>query len=174
MNIPFNAPDPKSNLIEFKREKRTGTLEAVRAGYDACKHERLIISEEKRIVTCRACKTPLDPFTILFEFANKQRRWLDELDSWDAYRESKLAERYDLEWAEGLADIKGPPTDPEIRMIWDTFHAVLKDKFCGMYQRKKRKHAGPQWYGRSTSGGIYSYEFARQGLTPKVVPGGSR
>lgn len=168
MNIPMDNPDPKSNLIEFKRGKREGTIEPVRAAYDSCKHERVMVDEATRTVSCRTCKTPLDAFAVLYELAHKQRRWLDELDHWDAYRESKLADRYDLQWEKDQGEVKHPPTDPASLAIWQSFHRYLGDTFCGMYRRKRGKRNGPEWYGRTTTGGVFSHEWVRQRLLPKT------
>jgi hypothetical protein len=169
MNIPMDAPDPRSNLIEFKREKRTGTLEPVRRRYNDCQHERAQINEGSRSVTCAKCKAALDAFDVLYELATKQRRWLEELDAWDAYRDSKLSERYDTQWERDHEEVTEPPEEPALRRIWDTFAAYLKGNFCAMYKRKQRKRKGPEWYGRSTTGGIVSYEYARSRMVPQLV-----
>ena len=171
MITPFPPDtDPQSNLIEFKRQPREGTLKPVRAPYGACKHERVTVSEATRTVTCSACDTELDAFAVLLEMAHKQRRWLNELDEWDARRDSLLSERYDREWERKAGDIVSPPTDLTTLRIWETFHAYLKDKFCGMYRRKARKRYGAMWYGRTSNGGCVSYEYARSRLIPEISP----
>lgn len=163
------TPDPLSNLIEFTRKKREPSLGAVRAGYEACHHPRVWVNEEKRIVSCRDCETELDPFQVLWEMATKERRWLDDMETWEAMRDSRLSDRYDAEWQKHVDDIIEPPTDKRLREIWETFHAVLGDKFCAMYHRKKRKRYGPEWYGRDTRGMTLSLEYARSVLVPKIV-----
>ena len=98
MTIKMPEDDPKSNLIGFPIGKRKGTLEPVRKKYDACKHEAVFVEDGIREVTCQKCGVVLDAFTVLFELAWKQRRWLEELDAWDALRESRLSDRYDAQW----------------------------------------------------------------------------
>jgi len=161
--------DPKSNIVAFKA-KRQGNLEPVRKGYNACKHERVTVDEATRSVACRDCKVKLDAFTVLYEMAWKQRHWLEELDQWDAYRQSQLSERYDLEWEQTHEGVTSPPTDPEILKVWNIFQKYFKKgEFCGMHHRKTRKRNGPEWYGRSTYGACVSYEYARSQLIPKGV-----
>jgi hypothetical protein len=65
-------------------------------------------------------------------------------------------------------EVVAPPSDHRSREIWDIFRAVLGDKFCAMYHRKRRKRRGPEWYGRDTRGCTVSLEYARR-LVPKVV-----
>lgn len=46
-----------------------------RADYDACKHGRTLISEEKRTVTCKDCGAAVDPFAyILFLYRHYETR----------------------------------------------------------------------------------------------------
>lgn len=168
IKMPEN-PDPKSNLVEFKKGKREPTMQVARHNYDACRHIHTIIDNDTRSVTCRDCKILLDAFTVLLELAHKERRWLSDLDEWDARRESLLAERYDEQWAKQQATTTEPPADRELRKIWDDFGAYLGPKFCGMYRRKQRKINGPDWYGKTTDGGMYSYEYVRSQLVPKAV-----
>ena len=122
-----------------------------------------------REVTCQKCGVVLDAFTVLFELAWKQRRWLEELDEWDALRESRLSDRYDEKWAEDHENISAPPTDPALLKIWDVFHSYFGDKFCGMYKRKRRLRNGPDWYGKSNYGATVSLEYAQSVLIAKVV-----
>jgi hypothetical protein len=164
----MDEPDPKSNLIEFTRQKRDGTIQAVRAPYGACEHLRVTVDQATKSVACRECKTPLDAFTVLWELAIKQRRWLDQLDEWDAYRDSLLSQRYDLEWQRRQDDVTAPPDDPAIRKVWDTFHAYIGDSFCAMYRRNAKKRTGVLWYGRTSNGGCVSYDYARSQLVPKI------
>jgi hypothetical protein len=161
--------DPKSNLISFQKGKRKGTLEPVRAKYDACKHESVFVEDGTREVTCQKCHVVLDAFTVLLEMSYKQRRWLEELDSWDALRESRLSDRYDEQWARDHEGVIAPPENPELRKIWDIFHAYFGARFCGMYSRKRRKRQGPEWYGKGAYGGTVSLEYARHCLTSKAV-----
>jgi hypothetical protein len=169
MTIELPQEDPKSNLIAFDKGKRKGTLEPVRAGYDACRHKSVFVEEAKRQVTCQKCGAILDAFEVLLEFANKQRRWLDELDEWEAMQTSRLADRYDEQWARDHEGIVTPPEDPATRKVWDIFHAYFGDKFCGMYNRQRRKRYGPEWYGKGTNGLTVSLEYARKCLVPKAV-----
>lgn len=164
------TPDPLSNVIEFIGKKRKPLLDAVRADYKACRHDRVTVSEEKRVVSCRDCGTELDAFQVLWEMAIKERRWLDDLEAWEAMRDSRLSDRYDAEWQRHMDDIVEPPTDRKLREIWETFHAVLGDKFCAMYHRKRRKRRGPEWYGRDNRGCTVSLEYARSTLVPKMAP----
>lgn len=166
--MTISEPDPKSNLIQFKRAKHQGTLEPIRSS-GGCRHERCTVDEEKRIVACCACQTILDPFTVLYELAWKQRRWLEELDAWDAYRDSKLSERYDQVWQERKGDIIEPPQDPETRRVWNVFDKYFGERFCGMYRLKARKREGPLWYGRSVTGGCVSFDYAQRELMTKAV-----
>lgn len=168
MIIKMEYPDPKSKVVEFKREKRVGSLVPLQARYGSCRHERATIIESSRSVECSACKCPLDAFTVLYELAHKQRRWLEDLDAWDAHRDSMLSERYDQEWQQRVGDVIDPPTNPADRRIWDVFHEYMGAKFCGMYKRKQRKRNGPGWYGRSVDGACVSYEYARSRLVEKV------
>jgi hypothetical protein len=162
-------PDPLSNVIEFTRKKREPLLEPKRADYKACRHVRTTVDEEKRVVSCRDCEAQLDPFQVLWEMANKERRWLDDLEAWEAMRDSRLSDRYDAEWQRHVDDIIEPPTDRRLREIWDTFHGALGDGFCAMYHRKRRKRRGPEWYGRDNRGSTVSLEYARAVLVPKIV-----
>ena len=171
MEIPISQDDPKGKLIQFKARKRTGTLERVRAPYGACKHERIYVVESRREIECQSCKTKLDPFAVLLELATKQRRWLEELDAWDAYRESKLSERYDEQWERDHEGVLEPPADTSLRNIWDTFNSAIGEGFCGMYRRRSRMRNGPEWYGRGAHGLVISYEYARSKLVPKAVVG---
>lgn len=168
MELPFPSSDPKSNLVEFKREKRVGSITPVPRSYGSCRHDQTIVDEANRAVTCSKCGALLDAFTVLYEMAKKQRRWLDELDQWDAYRESKLSDRYDEKWARNSQDITSPPIDPETRKVWDVFDKYWGEKFCGMYKLKARKQNGPQWYGKSIHGGCASFEYVRNQLITKV------
>jgi len=171
MIVKDETPDPlSSNLIEFTRKKREPLLGTVRAGYQSCRHPRVSVNEEKRIVSCRDCDAELDPFQVLWEMAVHERRWLDDLEAWEAMRDSLLSDRYDAEWQRHVDDIVEPPADRRLREIWETFHAVLGDKFCAMYHRKRRKRRGPEWYGRDTRGSCVSLQYARSLLVPKVVP----
>jgi hypothetical protein len=163
-----SKPDPLSNVIEFTRKKREPQLGTVRAGYQACRHPRVWVNEEKRIVSCQDCATELDPFQVLWEMAKKERRWLDDLEAWEAMRDSRLSDRYDEEWGRHAGDIIEPPTDPKLLEMWEIFRAILGDKFCGMYHRKRRKRCGPEWYGRNVSGACVSLEYARSVLVPKI------
>jgi hypothetical protein len=165
--------DPLSNVVEFTGKKREPLLRPVRADYKACRHPRVWVNEEKRIVSCRDCETQLDPFHVLWEMAIKERGWLNDLEAWEAMRDSRLSDRYDAEWQRHVDDIIEPPTDRRSREIWETFHAVLGDKFCAMYHRKSRKRRGPEWYGRDTRGCTVSLEYARSVLVPKIVPVGA-
>lgn len=170
MEIPFpEKPDPQAKLIEFKRPQREGTLRPVRKTYDSCKHASCFVDEGKREVTCQSCKVLLDPFTVLYEMAMKQRQWLEELDQWDARRDSILSERYDAQWEKDKAEVRSPPSDPETLRIWRTFEGYLKGKFVSMYRRKARLRSGPEWYGRSSDGGMVSFEYARSQMVPKMV-----
>lgn len=164
--------DPKSNIIDFQKAKRKGTLEPVRKKYDACKHAAVFVEDGIRQVSCQKCGVVLDAFTVLLDMAYQQRRWLEELDAWDAYRESKLSERYDERWARDHEGIIETPTDPDLRKIWEVFHAYFGDKFCGMYSRRRRKRTGPDWYGKSISGGMVSLEYARSTLVAKALAKG--
>ena len=165
----LDVDSPQSNIIEFKKGKREGTLKPVRASYDACKHVNMFVDEATREVSCQKCGTKLDAFSVLFELAHKQRRWLEELDEWDARRESILSERYDQQWERDHEGIAEPPSDPSLRRVWDTFHSVMGDKFCRMYRRNHRKRNGPEWYGVSTEGMRLSYEYARSKMIPKAA-----
>jgi hypothetical protein len=169
MTIKMPEDDPKSNLIGFPIGKRKGTLEPVRKKYDACKHEAVFVEDGIREVTCQKCGVVLDAFTVLFELAWKQRRWLEELDAWDALRESRLSDRYDAQWERDHEAVVAPPADPSLREVWDVFHSYFGDKFCGMYNRKKRKRMGPGWYGKSTYGATVSLEYARSSMIAKAV-----
>jgi hypothetical protein len=84
-------------------------------------------------------------------------------------RESRLSDRYDEQWARDHEGVIEPPVDPNLRKIWDAFHAYFGDKFCGMYSRKVRKRNGPLWYGKSTYGGTVSLEYVQHCLTTKAV-----
>ena len=165
---PMTEADPKGNLIEFKKAPRTPNLLPVRPAYDSCKHQRVYVKEGCREVTCRDCKAKLDAFTVLLEMAHKERRWLEDLDAWDARRESMLGERYDEQWERDHDGVLTPPEDPQLRRIWDTFHQAIGEKFCRMYSRKRRKRNGPEWYGVSTDGMGLSYEYARSCLVRKA------
>ena len=171
VTVPMD--DPRDNVLQFKREKREGTLIPVRKGFDGCKHAQAIVDQGTRSVSCATCKAPLDAFTVLYELATKQRRWLGELDAWDAYRDSKLSERYGAVWEERSGDVKAPPEDPEMKRVWDTFREYLGESFCAMYRLKQRKRSGTFWYGRTTNGGAVSYNYAREQLLTKVGKGGS-
>lgn len=160
--------DPQSNLIAFEKGKRKGTLDPVRAKYDACKHESVFVEDGTREVTCQKCGVVLDAFAVLLEMAWKQRRWLEQLDEWDALRESRLSDRYDEQWARDHEGVTAPPSDPELRKIWDVFHSYFGGKFCGMYSRKRRKLKGPYWYGKSTYGATVSLDYARSVLISKT------
>jgi len=162
-------PDPLSNVVEFTRKKREPSIEIKPAPCDACRHLQVYVDEEKRLVVCRKCKTIIDAFQFLVEMAHQERRWLNDLEGWEAMRDARLSERYDAEWMRHIDDIIEPPTDPQLLVIWNTFHSVLGDKFCAMYKRKKRKTKGPLWYGRDTRGCTISLEYARHQLTPKIV-----
>lgn len=146
MTIEIPQNDPVSNLIAFEKGKRKGTLEPVRAKYDGCRHVSVFVEDGIRQVTCQTCSVVLDAFTVLLEMAYKQRQWLEELDAWDALRESRLSDRYDEQWARDHEGVTSPPTDPELRKIWDVFHSYFGSKFCGMYRLKSRKRNGPMWY----------------------------
>lgn len=161
-------PDPQSNIIEFTRAKREPNIKIERRGYSDCLHPRTTVHESTRTVTCSICGTLLDAFTVLWEMATKQRRWLDDLEAWEARRDTMLSERYDLEWARRSGDIKEPPQDSQLREIWNTFYAVMGDKFCGMYLRKKRKRTGPLWYGRNIHGSCISLDYARSLLSTRI------
>ena len=161
--------DPKSNIIDFVKGKRKGTLEPKRAKYDSCKHEAVFVEDGIRQVTCQKCGVVLDAFTVLLDMAYKQRSWLEELDAWDALRESRLSDRYDEQWARDHEGVIAPPFDPLLKKIWDAFHSYFGDKFCGMYSRKSRKRIGPEWYGKSTYGGCVSLEYARNARISKAV-----
>ncbi len=161
-------PDPLANVVEFTRKKREPSLSVKRAGYASCRHLTVFVDEEKRIITCRKCEAILDPFLFLLEMANRERRWLDDLEAWEAMRDSRLSDRYDAEWQRHVDDVIEPPTDPVLRGIWDTFSAVLGDKFCAMYRRRARKRNGPYWYGRDTRGMTVSLEYARSQLILKM------
>ena len=169
MRVIIPEDDPKGNLIEFKKAPRVASLLPVRPKYDACRHPRVYVAEETRGVECRDCGIGLDAFTVLLEMAHRERRWLEDLDAWEAKRESFLGERYDEQWERDHEGIVEPPAEPRLRAIWDTFHAVLGEKFCRMYERKRRKRCGPDWYGVSTDGAYISYEYARSKLVPKAV-----
>lgn len=171
MEIKFpEQPDPQSNLVEFKHpKKREGTMIPVRRNYDDCKHPKFTVNESTRTVECQTCKTQMDAFNVLYEMAIKQRRWLEEMDEWDARRQSLLSERYDEEWGKCKDDIIEPPSDPTLRRIWDVFQAYYGSKFTAMYRRKQRLRTGPEWYGKSTYGACVSYEYARHQLIPKAV-----
>jgi len=162
---------PLSNIVEFTRKKREPGLQVARVGPDACRHHYLVVDEEKRAVRCRDCGVSLDPFQVLWEMANKERRWLDDLEAWEAMRDSRLADRYDAEWERRAGDVIEPPAAPELRKVWDVFAAALGEKFCAMYRRKARKRSGTEWYGRDTRGGTVSLEYARALLVPKIVTG---
>jgi hypothetical protein len=167
--VKDESPDPLSNIIEFTRKKREPLLGAVRAGYKSCRHVRVWVNEEKRIVSCRDCETELDAFQVLWEMAIKERGWLTDLEAWEAMRDSRLSDRYDAEWQHHVDDIIEPPTDPQLRKIWETFHSVLGDKFCTMFHRKRRKRRGPEWYGRDTRGRTVSLEYAKSVLVQKIA-----
>jgi len=172
VKIPFPENiDPQNNVIAFKRPKReeSGTIKPVSKTYESCKHESVYVDEGKREVTCQACKAILDAFQVLYEMALKQRRWLRELDEWEARRDSMLSHRYDEQWAKEKAEISSPPTDPETLLVWETFRDYFKGKFVAMYSRKMRLRNGPQWYGRSNYGGTVSFEYARQQLVQKLI-----
>jgi hypothetical protein len=139
MTIKMPDDDPKSNLIGFPIGKRKGTLEPVRKKYDACKHEAVFVEDGIREVTCQKCGVVLDAFTVLFELAWKQRRWLEELDAWDALRESRLSDRYDAQWERDHEAVVAPPADPSLREVWDVFHSYFGDKFCGMSGIRRRR-----------------------------------
>lgn len=166
----MNDPEPPSKLISFKRKPREGTLEPKRAGYDACRHKYTIVDQEKRAVTCRDCETALDPFQVLWELAIKQRSVNDDLDAWQARQESLLSDRYDQVWLRHAGDITVPPDDPELRQVWDIFHAYFGDKFTGMFRRKQGKRNGIEWYGRSLHSSVVSLVYARSMLAPKLIP----
>ncbi len=170
MDIPIPQDDPKAKVVVLKPSRKP-TMEITPKDYAACRHERVFITEEKRMVKCQSCKTILDAFTVLVELARRERRWLQELDAWDAYRESKLAERYDKTWERYANDVTTPPEDPELRRIWNTFERHLGGKFTAMFRRKKGLKRGPEWYARTQTGGCFSYEFVRNQLMPKVGVG---
>jgi hypothetical protein len=169
MIVDHPQTDPKSNLIAFEKAKRKGTLEPVRAKYDSCRHESVFVEDGIRQVTCQKCGVVLDAFAVLLEMAYKQRRWLEDMDTWEAMRDSRLSDRYDEKWARDHEGIIEPPADPEQRKVWDVFCAYFGDKFCGMYERKRRKRTGPMWYGKGTNGVTVSLNYARSTLTPKAV-----
>ena len=127
------------------------------------------VSEEKRTVRCRDCDTLLDPFQVLWQMAIKERRWLSDLETWEARRDSLLGERYDAEWIKHVEDVVDPPSNPRLREIWDTFHAYMGDKFCAMYRRKHRQTKGTLWYGRDVRGSCVSIEYVRSQLAPKLI-----
>lgn len=162
-------PDPQSNLIQFKRPKREGNLKAVHKTYDSCRHNKCFVDEGKRLVTCQACGVFLDPFQVLYEMALKERKWLNELDEWDARRESVLSQRYDEQWEEERGWIKSPPEDAATLRIWETFRAYFNGTFVAMFKRKQRLRSGPEWFGKSTYGACVSLEFANSQLIPKAI-----
>ena len=170
MNVPIHEnTDPKSNLVTFKSQKREGSLKPIRKSYDSCRHKNCYVDEGKRQVTCRKCGIILDAFQVLYEMALKQRMWLEELDEWDALRDSRLSDRYDMEWERESGEVKSPPSDPEAVKAWNVFKSYFGEKFVSMYRRKHRLRSGPDWYGRSTYGACVSFEYARQQLIPKVT-----
>ncbi len=160
--------DPDSNLIQFKRPKREGTLVPVRKTYDSCKHDKCFVDEGTRLVTCQNCSAKMDPFDVLLQLAHKQRRWLEDIDSWEAMRDSRLSDRYDKEWEDHKDDVCSPPSDQRTFTIWETFRIYFKGSFVSMYRRKTRLRSGPEWYGRSNHGSTVSFEYARNQLLPKT------
>jgi hypothetical protein len=169
MEIKIEESDPLSNVIQFKREQRKPQLQIREPASDACRHINVYVEKETRLVTCQKCDTQLDAFAVLLEMAKKERRWLWDLETWEAMRDSRLSDRYDLEWQKRSGDIVDPPSDLELREIWELFHGYLGDKFCGMYRRKARKRTGPMWYARTTQGGRLSLDYVRSALIPKAV-----
>lgn len=169
MEVKIEESDPLSNLIQFTREKREPQLKITKKRFDACPHLSLYVDEEKRRVTCQKCAVELDAFAVLLEMAHKERRGLWDLEAWEAMRDSRLSDRYDAEWQKHREDITAPPSDPELREIWETFRAYLGEKFCAMYRLKQRKKTGPWWYGRDTRGCCVSLEYVRSSLIPKAV-----
>src|ERR1035438_4444385 len=135
MNIKIESPDPLSNVISFERKKREPSLAVKRTNVGPeCRHIAVFVDPEMRVVTCQNCRAALDPFQVVLEMAHKERRWLYDLEEWEAMRDSRLSDRYDEEWQKQNAEISEPPQVLELREIWDVFHAVLGDKFCAMYK----------------------------------------
>lgn len=174
MDIPFPGPEELvSNLVQMTPRKREASLEMVRREYGSCRHLKVFVDEVKREVTCRDCKTQLDAFQVLWEFAREERAWIRDRDEWAAYWDTKLSSRYDEVWEKEKEDIRMPPTSENERAIWDIFRTYFKGTFRSMYRRKARLRNGAEWYGRSTTGATVSLEYARHQLLPKVVKEGS-
>lgn len=171
MTIEMSKDDPQAKVVELKKGPRQGQFEIKRKSWDGCRHNRTIVDEQNRAVRCRDCEVPLDAFTVLLELAHRERRWLEELDAWDAYRESTLAQRYDTEWQRNQGrEITEPPSDPAIRKVWDYFNHHLGSKFAGLYRRKSRKRSGTEWYGKTIDGGLLSIEWVRKQSAVKLEP----
>lgn len=45
------------------------------AGPRPCRHRSTIVDEVARTVVCSTCGAPLDPITVLLEYARKERHW---------------------------------------------------------------------------------------------------
>ncbi len=166
MRIPFpdSPTSPDSNIVEFKPKSAEPTLKIVQRPWDACRHPNVLIEEEDRKVHCRTCKEALDPFDVILAFARRERAWIVDVETWEARNMSILSERFDQQWQRDKAEIKEPPADQADRKVWETFREFYGEKFYSMYKRKRRKTAGPQWYGRDTRGAMVSFEYARQQL----------
>ena len=66
------------NVIQFPTvidPEGTPEFHVVRNVVGPCGHGKLILDEKLRAVQCRACEATLDPFDVLMNYADLERRW---------------------------------------------------------------------------------------------------
>lgn len=66
-------------VIDFARARKEATLlPARREGTRYCRHRNVSVDSHARAVWCRSCDAPLDPFTVLWQYANDERAFMHE------------------------------------------------------------------------------------------------
>lgn len=78
-----------SKIIDFNEEKkRTGLIETSYTRKNSrnwiCKHERLELDENTRVVECLDCGDRFDSFDVLLMYANQERKTKRDIDRLEA------------------------------------------------------------------------------------------
>jgi hypothetical protein len=62
-----------------------------------CAHRALLITPDQRLLVCKACGGNVDPFDVILQYAQKERRWrqwdAEAAKSYDALAELKTEEK---------------------------------------------------------------------------------
>lgn len=84
------SDDDQDNVIQFSLAHRTPGSSLGHRPWTAtrkCTHQSVLVEEPTREVTCAQCGVVLDAFTVLLQYANRERRF--EWSSQDVQREHK-------------------------------------------------------------------------------------